>query len=147
MAASQGPTKAVQQAILDHFVGNATWTPGSPLYIGLLTAIGTGDTGTVTECSGTNYARVSTTASDWAAAVAGADGTASSMANSVAVTFPAAGGSWGTATSFGIFTASTAGTCLWTGALTASQAIGSGNTPSFAIGDLILQVGNTADTY
>jgi hypothetical protein len=59
-------------------------------------------------------------------------------ANGTAITFPAATGSWGTITHIGGFTASTGGTVVWWGALSASKAIDNGDTFSIPIGDLDL---------
>jgi hypothetical protein len=58
------------------------------------------------------------------------------MSNDVAITFPTASASWGTVTHFGVFDASTAGNLLYWGALSVSKAVGSGDTASFAIGEL-----------
>lgn len=79
------------------------------------------------EITGTGYARVAVTC-----------GTAAfsthtpPLQNNNTITFPQAGGSWGTATHFSIMDASSSGNMLFYGALTASKAIGTNDTPSFA---------------
>lgn len=72
------------------------------------------------------------------AIVGGAVGAATgwAIANDGAITFPTASASWGTVTHFGVFDASTAGNLLYWGALTTSKAVGSGDTASFAVGEL-----------
>ena len=120
--------------ILDHILGNAAYSAPATVYIGLwtstLTDASTGSTGT--EVSGGSYARksVMNNATNWPAAAAGA------KANGTAITFVTATASWGTVTHFAILDAATTGNILGWGALTVSKAIGSGDTASFAIGDL-----------
>jgi len=77
--------------------------------------------------TGNGYARVAATFS------AASSGTASSNA---AVEFPAATGSWGTVSHFGIFDASTSGNLLIHGAFTASKVIATGDILRIASGDL-----------
>ncbi len=79
---------------------------------------------------------------NWAAAT----GTAPAVGdNAVAVTFPQATGSWGTITHFGFYDASTAGNLWFWAALSASKAVATDDTASFAIGALDFQVGKFAD--
>lgn len=140
-----GLTDAEEQAIINHWLGKASYTMPANLWIGLSTTTPTDAGGNVTEPSGNGYARVSTAPADWNSA-SGTAPAASTNAN--AVTFPAATGSWGTVTHFTVHSASTAGTVKAWGALTTSQAIGNGNTPSFAAGSLtIAQLGDPSDTY
>lgn len=114
--------------------------PGSPIakpttvYVALCTNTVTSTTA-CTEPSGNGYARVAVTnnTTNWVI-------TANTVANGGTITFPAATGSWGTITYFQIYDASTAGNPLWYGALTTSQAIGSGATPSFAASALSVQL-------
>jgi len=121
-------------------VGDATGLRGSStagsLYISLHTA-DPGETGnqTTSETGYTSYARVAVARSAGAWAVSsGASPTGSNVA---ATTFPACTGSTSTITHFGIGTAATtAGNLLLKGALSASLAVSSGITPSFAIGAL-----------
>ena len=56
--------------------------------------------------------------------------------NSGAVDFPAATGSWGTVSHFGLFDASTSGNLLIHGALTASKTVATGDILRIAAGDM-----------
>jgi hypothetical protein len=60
------------------------------------------------------------------------------MSNDGAITFPTATGNWGTVTHFGIFDASTSGNLLVWGALAVSKVVNTGDTASFATGELDL---------
>ena len=115
--------------ILDHLVGNTTWSAVTNLYISLHT----GDPGTTgaSEVAGGNYARVETDGSDWAAAASGA------VATSAAVAFPL-GGDDDVVTHFGVWTASTSGTFLRGGALDDSFTYTAATIPEFAPGALEL---------
>lgn len=105
-----------------------TTTPITP-YVELYTVNPTDSTaGTVV--SGGSYAAVNS-AGKWGTPAAGA------VANNAVITFPTASGSWGTVTGFGV-RAGSGGTLMMWGALGTSKAIGTGDTPSFAIGQLTL---------
>ena len=125
-----GLSDYAENAILDHIVGKTSFTMPS-VWVGLYTATPS-DAGGGTECTGGSYARKSTAGSDWAVAASGA------TSNAAVITFVTPTGSWGTASHFGLFDASTAGNLLGWAALTTPQAIGTGHTVSFAIGDLDL---------
>jgi hypothetical protein len=128
-----------RQAVLDLLFGATALTAPADYYIGLSTTTPT-DTGTnFTEPSGNAYARVQKTnnATNWPAASA-ADPTVKS--NGTAVTFATASGSWGTVTHAGWFTTLSTATLVEWAALSASQAIGTGATASFAIGQLQSQL-------
>jgi hypothetical protein len=122
--------------ILDHIVGKTSYTMPGTVYLALFTTA-VNDAGGGTECTGGSYARKLTAGSDWVAASAGAS------SNATVITFVTPTGSWGTATHFAIM-ASVSGTTAadyigWSD-LTTSQAIGTGNTVSFAIGALTLSL-------
>ena len=125
--------------ILDHILGDGAYESPTA-YIALCTADPT-DAGTGADMSEVadagSYARITTDADNWAAATAG------SKANAEALTFPEATGAWGTVTHFAIVDSGThgEGNLLVSGALTASKAIASGDTPRFAIGDLTISLG------
>jgi len=128
----------LENAILDHVLGGGDYTRPATVYVALFTDSNTQtqrDAGTVTEVSGSAYARVAVTnnSTNWPAASSG------SKSNGTAITFPTPTGSWGTVTAFGIYDASTTGNLLYHADLTASQAVASGNTVSFAVGALIVQ--------
>lgn len=112
-------------------VGDATGLRGSStagsLYFSLHTADPneTGDQ-TTSECTYTSYARVAVARSGSGFVV-----TADSVSPAAAVTFPAGTGGSGTATHFGIGTASSgAGVLLYKGAITPNIVTGNGITPS-----------------
>lgn len=145
-----GPTKAAQVTLLDYLTDTLGATTK---YIGLLSGTPTDDAGAgLTEVSGGAYARQSMglNGANWAAAAQGATGTPSSVANGVAVTFPQATADWAAGanlTYFGLYDASTAGNLVAFGALTTPKPVLNGDTASFAIGALILKLGDTTDTY
>lgn len=117
-----------ENKVLDHIVGKTSFTMPTA-YVALFTAAPS-DSGGGTEVSGSNYSRKSTAGADWAAASGGA------TSNANAITFATPSGSWGTVTHFALFDASTTGNMLAWAPLSASQAVGTGNTVSFAVGDL-----------
>lgn len=116
-------------------VGDATGLVGSgtagSLYVSLHTADpGEAGSQTTSEAAYTSYARVAVarTSGGWTVST-------NTASNAAAVTFPAGTGGSGTATHFGIGTASSgAGVLLASGALTANLVMGSGVTPTAAIG-------------
>lgn len=124
-----------ENEIGDHLFMKGAYAALEHIYVGLCTADPT-DAGTGESCnefanSGA-YARVDTVAADWNAFSGGA------TANANAITFPEATGNWGTATHFALFDSGTygEGNMLAYGALTASKAIGTGDTPRFPAGEL-----------
>jgi hypothetical protein len=120
--------KKVQDLILGGVAFSAPAT-----HVALFTVAPT-DAGGGTEVSGGAYARVAVTnnTTNWPAASGGT----AAKSNGTVITFPTATASWGTVVAFGIFDAASAGNLLWWGDLTTAKAIGSGDTPSFAIGAL-----------
>jgi hypothetical protein len=114
--------------VLDHIVGKTSFTMPS-VWVALYTAAPS-DAGGGTEVTGNNYSRKATTGTDWAVASGGA------TSNAAIITFAVPSGSWGTVTHFSLMDASTAGNFLAWADLTTPQAVGTGNTVSFAIGDL-----------
>lgn len=127
-----GTSQYLAQQVLNYWFTAPASPAGKPatVYVALCTNTVT-STSACTEPSGNAYARVAVTANttNWVL-------TANQIANGTIVTFPAATGTWGTVTYFQIYDASTAGNPLWYGALTASQTINSGATPSFAVSTL-----------
>jgi len=98
-------------------------------WLALYTAVADAEAGTATEVSGGSYGRVDASGS-WAAAASGA------KATNADISFTEATGDWGTVTHFGLCTAETAGDIILIKALTASRAISTGITATFAAGDL-----------
>jgi hypothetical protein len=116
----------LENEILDHILGTGAYTMPSTVYVGLSTG-SFNDDNSGTELSGSGYARQSI------AFNAASNGTAD---NSGAVDFPAATGSWGTVSHFGLFDASTSGNLLIHGALTASKTVATGDILRIAAGDM-----------
>ncbi len=140
-----GMIDSYEAAVLD-YATSAAGTTVSPTnwFCGLFTTspneAGTGHT----EVTGGSYARVSMDGADWAAA-AGAQ--PSTVATATTTDFVTATASWGTVLSFGLFTASSGGDPQWWAVLDASKVVDNGDTVSFAIGALILQLGDPGDSY
>lgn len=122
----------LENELLDHAFGAALFTPAGTLYVGLSTTAINDAGGNITEPSGNNYARVAVTnnATNFPAASGGA------KSNGLAITFPQASGAWGTVTHFFISDAPSGGNIYCWGALTASKEVTTGDTLSFAVGDL-----------
>lgn len=126
-------TNYLDQKLVELVFGDTAYTIPATLYVGLSTTTPTQAGASFTEPSGSGYARVAVTNSTTNFVAAGTQpSTGYEVENGTAITFPAATGSWGTVTYFGIFDASTSGNLLAFGALTASQTISSGDTASFA---------------
>jgi hypothetical protein len=127
-------TNFLEDRVLDRVLKNNadfSYTFPATVYAGLFTADPT-ETGSLTnEVSGVSYARQAIT---WGTIAAG------TVANSVAVTFPVAGGSWGTITYVGILDVVTlaTGNMLYYGVLGTPKTVGLGDQVSFAIGALTI---------
>ena len=106
-------------------------TTGS-LYVALYTTAPS-DSTAGTEANYTSYARVAVarTSGGWTV-------TNNVVSNTAAITFPACTGGSNTVVAFGILTASSGGTLLYWGDLTANLAVSSGVTPEFAAGALTI---------
>ena len=116
----------LENEILDHILGTGAYTMPTNVYVGLSTGSFVDDN-SGTELSGSGYTR------KVASFGAASSGTAS---NDAAIEFPAATGSWGTVSHFGIFDASSSGNLLIHGALTSSKVIESGDILKVAVGDM-----------
>jgi hypothetical protein len=116
----------LENEILDHILGTGAYTMPTNVYVGLSTG-SFNDDNSGTELSGSGYTR------KVASFGAASSGTAS---NDAAIEFPAATGSWGTVSHFGIFDASSSGNLLIHGALTSSKVIESGDILKVAVGDM-----------
>jgi len=116
----------LETKILDHVFGGTAYTAPGTLYLALFTAVSSGETGSVTEVSGTAYTRKSvafTTSGD-------------TTSNTAAVEFDTAGSNWGTVTHVGIYDASSAGNLMAYAALSSSKTIESGDVFRVPAGDL-----------
>ena len=116
----------LENEILDHILGTGAYTMPTTVYVGLSTG-SFGDDNSGTELSGSGYARQSATFN------AAASGTAD---NSAAIEFPAATGSWGTVSHFGIFDASSSGNLLIHGSFSTAKTIATGDILKISAGDL-----------
>jgi hypothetical protein len=112
-------------------------TAAGNIYVSLHTA-DPGETGdqTTSEATYTSYARVAVVRSAAGWTVSGAN-----VSNAAVVTFPTATGGTNTITHFGLGSAlTTAGNLYMSGLLASSRVISTGITPSFAIGELDVDV-------
>lgn len=125
-------------------IGDATGLRGSSTVGSLFVALHTADPGeagdqTTSEATYTSYARVAVARSGAGFTVSGTAPT--QVANAAATGFPACTGGSNTITHFSVGVATSgASVILVSGALTASLAVSSGITPSFAIGALVATV-------
>jgi len=121
---------ATETAVLDHITGKTTYTLPTTVAVGLYTAAPTDSTAGTEVTNANAYARKDTSGTDWNAASAGSTSNVNDLA------FPQATGSWGTVNSFATSDSATYGggsQIVW-GDLTASKAIGNGDTAKFAGG-------------
>jgi hypothetical protein len=121
-------TTYLENAIINLVCNNTAYTPPITTYVALYTAT-PGPSGGGTEVSGDTYVRQAATFST---------STIGSTSNSVDITFPQAGASWGTISYFGLFDAVSSGNLLYYGSLTASKTIASGDQVKFSTGGLSL---------
>lgn len=119
-----------EAAVLNEIFGATAFGAAATHYFALFTAAPT-DAGGGTECTGGSYARKSMTnnATTWPAAT-GTSPTTKTLG--AAVTFVTATASWGTVVAMGIFDASSGGNLIAWADLTASKAVGNGDTAQFA---------------
>jgi hypothetical protein len=149
VAQAQNFSDYVENKLVDLLVRGQAFTAPATVYVGLSTAA-CNDAGFGTEVTNANnYARKDITASlaNWAGTQAAASTTASSgtggvTSNNGVITFNVPSGSWGTVTHWFIADSGThnTGNLLICDDLTTPQAIGSGNTVTFAIGALTITV-------
>jgi hypothetical protein len=116
----------LENALINATLRNTSYTSPTTVYVGLYTSDPT-DANTGTEVSGGSYARTAVTFGS------PSDGVS---ANSAAVEFPQATGTWGTVGWIGLLDASTSGNLLYHTALDASKTIASGDIFKIATGSL-----------
>lgn len=129
----------LEKAVLDHVLGNTTYTPASTLYLALFNntsgnALTNLEAGTLTDevtTSGTAYGRKAVT---FSAATSGA-GTAQSNST---VTYNAATATWGSVTHVAVMDALTSGNVLFYGAVTTPKTIDIGDTFQVTAGNLTI---------
>ena len=125
-------TDYTENKVLDHITGKTSFTMPSTVAVALFTAAPSDAGGGTEVTNANNYSRKTTAGADWVAASGGA------TSNGNVLTFATPSGSWGTVTHFALMDSAThgAGNMLAWAPLSVSQAVGSGNTVSFAVGDL-----------
>ena len=125
----------LEQRVIDHVLNAGTeFTLASTasVYVALFTDATT-DAGGGTECTGTNYARVTVTA-DFSTMTGVTDGNTTNLSE---IAFAqASDATWGTITNLAIYDAATIGNMLYHGALDSSKVIDTNDTFKIAIGDL-----------
>lgn len=109
-----GFVDSYEDQLLDLVLRNQSFVPPTTVYVALFTTAPSDDGTGGVEVSGGGYTRMSVT---FSAASGG------SISNSGVIEFPAATASWGTVTSMGLYTASTAGSLIMFGNLSASQLV------------------------
>lgn len=122
----------LENNVLDHVVGKSAYTSPT-VYIGLSSTTPAEDGTNVTEPSTGSYVRVTTGASDWNSAAAGA------TANANAITFAQASADWVSGadlTYLVAYDAATVGNELFFGVLTVAKPVLNGDTASFPAGDI-----------
>lgn len=122
----------LENELLDHVFKTGAYTAPTNIYVALLTSTpDDADTGSTFpgEITGTG-SLVRIKCNTWDAAASGA------TENSQTITFAQATGDMGTVTHFALADKTTLGNALGWGALSASRVISSGDTASFATGDL-----------
>ena len=119
-------TNFLETEILDHVFAGAAYTAPTTKYLALFTAIADGEAGSVTELSGSAYARqtVAFTTSG------------NTTSNNAAVEFPTATGNWGTVTHVGVYDASSSGNLMAYAALSSNKTIETGDVFRVPSGDL-----------
>lgn len=129
----------LENAVLDHVLGNTTYTPAVRRYLGLFTNDSTNaaanlEAGTLTDevtTVGSAYIRKEIT---FDAASGG------SAASAATVTFDAATANWGTITHVAVLDAETSGNVLFWGAVTTAKTIETGDTFQVSAGNLTISL-------
>ena len=119
-------TNFLETEILDHVFAGAAYTAPGTKYLALFTAISDGEAGSVTELSGSAYARQSVAFTT----------SGNTTSNNAAVEFPTATGSWGTVTHVGVYDAASSGNLMAYATLSSSKAIATGDVFRVPNGDL-----------
>lgn len=117
------------EAIKYLFTTESMGTRPTTWFVALHTA-DPGETGSSAEVSGSSYARQSVSFTR----------SSNQVANTAAVTFPAATSTGYTVTHVSVWTASTSGTCLVKGALVTAKTIAVGESANFAASELLINL-------
>lgn len=125
----------IENSILDHYTGKASWTAPTATYVGLSSTTPTKAGTNITEPTAGAYVRIEVTAAQWASAAAGA------TANNTDKAYTTATADWLTGqplTHFVFYTADTGGTFLGFATVTTSRSVLNGDTPKILSGELDL---------
>lgn len=117
----------LENKVLDHIFGVASYSPPATVYLALSTADPTEDGSGLAEPSGNNYARKAITFGVAAARM---------ISQNADVTFNQATGPWGTITHYALFSAASGGNMMAYGQLTTAKQVVAGNTPKVANGEV-----------
>ena len=129
-AMSNALAQGVLNAVFLNTALNTTGTYGTSLYVALHTA--DPDTGgSEVSTSGTGYARIQVT--NWSR-------TNQTISNGGTVTFATATAGWGTVTHVAVWSASTSGTMLFSGALASSVVVSTNGRPEFSTGQIAFTI-------
>ena len=122
----------LENELLDHVFGAATFTPAATLYMGLSTTTITDAGANITEPVGNGYERkaITNNATNFPAASGGA------KSNGVEIAFAQATGAWGDILDFFFSDAATGGNIYCYATLNVHKVVTDGDTLTFAIGDL-----------
>lgn len=114
--------------ILSKDFGSVDYTPPATWYFGLLSG--------GTELTGGDYARVAVTNNTTNFPTV----TTNIIVNGTAITFPQATADWSTADEVGLWIASSGGSPKYKGSLDPSVTVRTGQTRSFAAGELVIKI-------
>ncbi len=130
-----------ENALLDHVLKVSSLSQPSIIYMALSTADPTDDGSGIAEPSGGGYARVNV--DNWT------DAASRAIQNEDIITFAEAVLSWSTITHFALYDAITGGNMLAHGSLSASRAVGNGDSIYFAAGavSIFMSAGGWSDVY
>jgi len=146
MATSNAATTYLENKLLSLLFKNNAGsfsTPGNSIYVGLATAVGNAEAGTVTEVNTStqdaNYVRKQVAAANWTLASSSTD--QQTVTNAANIEYPASSGvATYTVTHAFIADASSSGNILFVGALDASKAIASGDIFRINAGNLTIEL-------
>lgn len=124
-------SNTIVDSMLDHFFGLASWTAPAAIWVGLSSTEPAADGTNVTVPTWTSYARVNSGigSDNWTR-------TAESVVNDNTIEFAEIDDDTDTPAYFTLYTASSGGTFLGSGALDTPAAKGPGETPRFPAGTL-----------
>ncbi len=137
----------LENKLVDHVFRGTAYTAPATIYVALYTS-SCSDSAGGTEVATGSYARASlaTGTSNWAntqaSGTSASTGTGGTTSNSAAINFATPSASWGTVTYIGLLDASTSGNLLVCSALTVGKTINSGDTVTFPIGSITVQIDN-----